>query len=129
MDDPAKLAPDPVCSGISTTGRERNWPFNSWWVAAHRSELSQKPIMRGLLEMPLALYRTDGGDAVALHNRCPHRWAPLHMGEVVGTDLACPYHGIQFAPSGQCVKVPTQGKTPRAIRVRSFPVAERYGFI
>lgn len=129
MDDPSNFAPDPVRDGISTTGADRNWPSNSWWVAAHASELSQKPIMRWLLEMPLALYRTESGAPVALHNRCPHRWAPLHMGEVSGNDLVCPYHGMQFAPSGQCVKVPTQEKTPGAIRVRSFPVAERHGFI
>jgi phenylpropionate dioxygenase-like ring-hydroxylating dioxygenase large terminal subunit len=129
MQDPAALIPEPVREGISTSGPERNWPYNSWWVAAHGSELSQQPVMRWILEMPIALYRTEEGAPVALHNRCPHRWAPLHLGEVSGKDIICPYHGMQFAPSGQCVKVPTQEKTPSAIRVRSFPVVERYGFI
>lgn len=129
MEDPANLAPEALREGVSTTGMERNWPLNSWWVAAHVSEVSEKPILRWLLEMPLALYRTSDGEAIALHNRCPHRWAPLHLGEVTGANLACPYHGLQFAPSGQCVKVPTQERTPSAIRVRSFPVTERYGFL
>jgi vanillate O-demethylase monooxygenase subunit len=100
MDNAAGFAPDPVREGISTSGPERNWPYNSWWVAAHASELTQQPMLRWVLEMPLALYRTEAGDPVALHNRCPHRWAPLHMGEVSGADLICPYHGMQFAPSG-----------------------------
>lgn len=129
MDNPAQTAPEPIREGVSTSGPERNWPLESWWVAAHKSEITQEPVLRWILEMPIALYRSESGDPVALHNRCPHRWAPLHLGEVVGSDLVCPYHGMQFAPSGQCVKVPTQDTTPSAIRVRSFPAVERYGFI
>lgn len=129
MDDATSFAPDPIRLGISTTGSERNWPLNNWWVAAHASEVTSTPTVRWLVELPIALYRTEAGDPVALHNRCPHRWAPLHLGEVEGEDLICPYHGMQFGPSGQCVKVPTQEKTPSAIRVRSFPVQERYGFV
>lgn len=129
MDNAADLAPDAVREGISTSGPKRNWPLNSWWVAAHSSEVTDKPVLRWMLEMPIVLYRTEGGQVAGLHNRCPHRWAPLHLGEVTGANLACSYHGLQFAPSGQCVKVPTQENTPSAIRVRSFPVVERYGFV
>ncbi len=129
MDSAGKFAPDAVRQGVSTTGSERNWPNDCWWVAAHGTELEEKPILRWILEMPIAIYRTEGGEAKALHNRCPHRWAPLHLGEVAGSNLVCPYHGMEFAPSGQCVKVPTQDRAPSAIRVRSFPVVERYGFV
>ncbi|MXO71794.1 aromatic ring-hydroxylating dioxygenase subunit alpha [Alteraurantiacibacter buctensis] len=129
MDDPAQTKPDPVRAGTSTTGPDRNWPLNSWWVAAHASEVTEKPILRWIAEMPIAFYRTAEGTLAALHNRCPHRFAPLHKGDVEGDNLVCPYHGFQFAPSGQCVNVPTQEKTPAAIRVRSYPVVERYGFV
>ncbi|WP_030538319.1 aromatic ring-hydroxylating dioxygenase subunit alpha [Sphingobium sp. DC-2] len=129
MDDASALSPDPIRPGIGTSGTARNWPLNSWWVAAHGSEVSEKPIMRWIMELPIALYRTESQEAVALHNRCPHRWAPLHMGEVAGDRLICPYHGMEFEPSGQCMKVPTQDNTPSAIRIRAFPVEERYGFI
>lgn len=129
MDDPASLKPNPVREGVSTSGPERNWPMNNWWVAANSSELGSEPTMRWICEMPIALYRDESGKPVALHNRCPHRWAPLHRGTIEGDNLTCPYHGFQFAPSGQCVNVPTQDKTPTAIRVRSFPVEERHGFI
>ncbi|WP_054130390.1 aromatic ring-hydroxylating dioxygenase subunit alpha [Novosphingobium sp. AAP1] len=129
MDDASATAPEPVRDGISTTGPERNWPNNNWWVAAHGSEVTDKPILRWILEMPVALYRSEAGVVSALHNRCPHRWAPLHLGHVEGADLVCPYHGFQFAPSGQCVRVPSQATTPPAIRVRAFPAVERYGFV
>jgi vanillate O-demethylase monooxygenase subunit len=129
MEDAAQTAPDPVREGITTTGTVRNWPKNCWWVAAHGSELGEKPILRWVLELPVALYRTADGSPAALHNRCPHRWAPLSMGEVQGDRLVCPYHGLQFGSDGQCLKVPTQDAVPPAIRVRAFPVRERYGFI
>lgn len=129
MDLAGSLSPDPIREGVSTTGIERNWPRNSWWVAAHGSEVTLQPILRWIMELPVALYRTEGGTAVALHNRCPHRWAPLHLGEVSGDALVCPYHGMEFGPSGQCIKVPTQDNTPSAIRVRAFPAQERYGFV
>lgn len=129
MDDPKAFAPEPVREGISTTGAERNWPLNNWWVAAHKSEVTREPTLRWICEMPIVIYRGEEDQVVALHNRCPHRWAPLDKGTVEGNDIVCPYHGFQFAPSGQCVNVPTQDKTPSAIKVRSYPAVERYGFI
>jgi len=129
MQDPSATVPDVVREGYGTSGPERNWPANCWWVAAHASEVTEAPIMRWVLELPIAIYRGADGKVVALHNRCPHRWAPLSLGTVEANDLVCPYHGLRFAPSGQCVRVPTQDHTPGAIRVRSFPVEERYGFV
>jgi len=129
MDNPLTHTPTPVNEGLSTTGPARNWPQNAWWVAAHGSEVSTVPTLRWLLEMPIVLYRTANGTVVALHNRCPHRWAPLHLGEVVGDNLACPYHGFQFNPVGQCVDIPTQPSVPAAAKVRAFPAEERYGFV
>jgi phenylpropionate dioxygenase-like ring-hydroxylating dioxygenase large terminal subunit len=129
MDNPSAVCPDPVRETTGWMGAGRNWPLNSWWVAAHASEVSHKPTLRWVLETPMVLYRKADGEAVTLHNRCAHRWAPLSMGEVQGDNLVCAYHGLQYAPSGQCVKVPTQENTPPAIRVRSFPTSERYGFV
>lgn len=129
MENPSLTAPPAVREGISTSGLVRNWPQNCWWVAAHGSEITDRPVLRWVLETPVALYRKTNGDPVALHNRCPHRWAPLSMGEVAGDDLVCPYHGSQFAPDGRCVKVPTQNSAPSSLQVRSYPAIERYGFI
>ena len=130
MDDAAKLVPAPVRAGVTTTKEERNWPMNCWWVVAQASEVSSAPVSRWILEMPLVLYRKADGDLVALHDRCPHRWAPLSMGWVEGDNVVCSYHGMQFSPAGKCVRFPTLalGKEPN-VRIRSFPVAERYNFI
>lgn len=129
IDDAQQLCPEPVRDGVTTSSTMQNWPRNVWWVAAHASEVSTVPVMRWILEMPVAIYRSEHGEPVVLHNQCPHRWAPLHLGSVYGDEIQCPYHGMRFGPSGQCTNVPTQEFTPPAIRVRSFPVAERYQFI
>ncbi|WP_267381439.1 MULTISPECIES: aromatic ring-hydroxylating dioxygenase subunit alpha [unclassified Sphingomonas] len=128
MDDPTLLRPDPY-EGSDAAERQRNWPNNCWWVAAHSSEVTPSPTVRWILGNPLVFYRSSNGEVAALHDRCPHRWAPLSMGTVQGDDVVCIYHGMRFGPNGQCNSVPTQAKTPSAIRVRAYPTHERYGFV
>jgi vanillate O-demethylase monooxygenase subunit len=75
------------------------------------------------------LYRTEVGDAVALADRCPHRNLPLSAGRLVGDVVQCGYHGLEFDPSGACVKAPGEPRIPPWCEVRSYPVAERYGWL
>lgn len=103
---------------------------NAWYAAAFSDELSIKPLLRTLLGEPVALYRGESGRAIALHDLCPHRFAPLHKGQVFGEDLRCPYHGLRFDPQGACVHNPMRDeKIPKAACVRSFPLAERDGIV
>jgi vanillate O-demethylase monooxygenase subunit len=73
------------------------------------------------------LYRTAAGLAVALTDRCPHRFAPLSLGRVIGDQIQCGYHGLCFDHDGLCVRVPGQDSVPRA-RVQKYPLVERHGF-
>lgn len=103
---------------------------NRWYAVAFSDELTTTPLQRMLLEEPVALFRGESGRATALHDRCPHRFAPLHKGVVIGDDLRCPYHGLRFSPGGACVHNPIgDGKIPKAACVRSFPLAERDGIV
>ena len=103
---------------------------NHWYVGAHAFELTtEKPIARTICSEPMVLYRTSEGQAVALVDRCPHRMAPLSSGEVCGKAIACGYHGIQFGPDGECVKIPGDLAPPKNFRTRSFPVVERHGWV
>lgn len=108
---------------------EPNYPLDAWWVAATGDEVTTQPCQRWILGLPVVLYRTDDGTAVALDDRCPHRWAPLSLGKVVGSDIVCPYHGFQFGRDGRCTRVPTQAAVPSVARVRSYPVLERGPFL
>jgi phenylpropionate dioxygenase-like ring-hydroxylating dioxygenase large terminal subunit len=66
-----------------------------------------------------------------LRDRCPHRFAPLSAGTVVGDDLQCPYHGLRFNKAGDCVHNPhnKNGSPLGAAKVAAWPVIERYGVL
>jgi vanillate O-demethylase monooxygenase subunit len=109
---------------------EDNYPRNMWWVAAHKDEVTTKPLARWILETPVVLYRHDDGTPAALYDRCPHRWAPLSEGHVSGDKIVCPYHGMEFNNRGVCTKAPTQHMKPKTAEIPSYAVREvrRIGF-
>ena len=82
---------------------------NRWYIAAFSSEISRDPIERKLLGLPVALYRKENGDPVAMYGLCPHRYFPLAKGKVRGDALVCGYHGFTFDADGKCIEVPSQG--------------------
>jgi len=56
---------------------------NAWTVAAWAHELPAGTLLaRTLLDQPLVLYRDAAGAPRALADRCPHRFAPLSMGQL-----------------------------------------------
>src|SRR5262249_25748529 len=67
---------------------------NAWYVAAWSDDLADGQLIgRTILKQPVVLYRSADGKVAALEDRCPHRFAPLHMGKIVGGDrIQCPYH-------------------------------------
>ncbi|VCU68693.1 Toluene-4-sulfonate monooxygenase system iron-sulfur subunit TsaM1 [Pigmentiphaga humi] len=100
---------------------------NAWYVLAWSKEIGDTPFSRRVLDEPIVAYRKRNGELAALLDRCAHKLVPLSLGQVVDDTLQCGYHGLQFDGSGACVHVPGQDRIPPAARVRSFPVAERYG--
>ena len=102
---------------------------NSWYVAARSAEVGRKLLGRIVLSEPVVLYRREDGTPVALEDRCAHRHLPLSMGTLVGDTLQCLYHGLRYDKTGTCVRVPGQDTIPRAARVKSYPVVERYHWL
>jgi phenylpropionate dioxygenase-like ring-hydroxylating dioxygenase large terminal subunit len=102
---------------------------NVWYFAAWSADVVQEPLERLIIEQPVVLFRTSGGEVAALRNVCPHRFTPLSMGTVVGDTIECLYHGLRFAPSGQCVHNPHSATIPKAACVRQYPVSERDGIV
>jgi vanillate O-demethylase monooxygenase subunit len=103
---------------------------NTWYLAAWASEVPSDGLLaRRLLDLPLVLFRDAQGAPVALHDQCPHRFAPLSMGRLVqeGGRIECGYHGLRFDTNGRCSFNPHgDGSIPKAAQVRAFPVVERY---
>ena len=105
---------------------------NFWYAVEFADAVTVKPKRVTVLGQHLALYRTPNVKLVALSDLCVHRGAALSGGKVKGDCLACPYHGWEYAPDGQCVKIPANlpgQPIPAKARVDSYPVREKYGFI
>ena len=103
---------------------------NMWYVAAYSADLQPgKCLSRRYLNEPVVLFRTQSGQISALADRCSHRAMPLSEGHVDGEIIRCPYHGLEFGASGACIRIPGQERIPTAANVKSYPVAERDGFI
>jgi phenylpropionate dioxygenase-like ring-hydroxylating dioxygenase large terminal subunit len=103
---------------------------NRWYAAGFPDEITRQPLARTILDQPLVLYRTESGQAVALGDRCPHRFAPLHLGTVFGQSIRCPYHGLRFGPDGACTDNPLgNGQIPKAARVPAYTVREVDGIV
>jgi vanillate O-demethylase monooxygenase subunit len=104
-------------------------PRNQWYVAAWSKEVTREPFERWILNQPVAFYRTEAGEAVAVGGRCPHRNFPLGRSRVVGDHIECGYHGITFDRTGRCVKIPTQQQLPAVCRIPSYPLVERWEWL
>ena len=102
--------------------------MNQWYAAALPSELTDKPLARTICGEAVVMYRTASGQPVALSDRCPHRYAPLSAGTCAGENIICPYHGIIFDSSGTCARIPHQPTIPQKMRVRAYPLVERWGW-
>jgi len=98
-----------------------------WYVAATADEVGSKPFARKLLGEPVVFFRDRAGTVHALEDRCPHRSMPLSVGSVEGDVIRCGYHGLEFAGSGACIRVPGQSTIPPNAAARHYPVIERYG--
>jgi phenylpropionate dioxygenase-like ring-hydroxylating dioxygenase large terminal subunit len=105
---------------------------NFWWPLEFSHEVSSKPKRVKALGQDFALYRTTDNRARVLSDLCVHRGAALSGGWVEGNCIVCPYHGWQYEPGGQCVKIPANppgDPISKKARVDSYPVVERFGFV
>jgi len=101
---------------------------NSWYIAAWSNEVTEQPLGRRILDIPIVLYRALNDSAVALFGVCPHRFAPLRLGRLIGDAIECPYHGLRFDRDGKCVLNPHgRGARPAALNIKHFPLVERHG--
>lgn len=102
---------------------------NRWYPAAWSHEVGHSLLARTFFGERTVLFRKASGDPAMLLDRCPHKGAPLSLGELKGDSVQCPYHGLEFDCSGRCVKIPGQDNVPPTAHVRSYPCVERYGLV
>ncbi len=102
---------------------------NIWYLAGWSEELRDAILSRRLFDRQIALFRASDGAVKAIADRCPHRFAPLSLGERQGDTVQCPYHGLTFDGMGKCVHNPYSDKIPAAAKVDAWACVERHGMI
>ena len=103
------------------------WLRNCWQVIAFAREI-RSDAAGAHRARTASCCSARSGEAVALADRCPHRFAPLSFGRVVGDQIQCGYHGLCFDRDGACVRVPGQDSVPARARVKIYPLVERHTF-
>ena len=96
--------------GVDTTVFQHG--ETEWTYLAHEAEV-EPGVLRAadFAGVPVLLTRTDDG-IVALADRCTHRGAPLHEGELADGCVVCPWHGSAFALDGSVVGGPATRPQP-----------------
>jgi phenylpropionate dioxygenase-like ring-hydroxylating dioxygenase large terminal subunit len=124
-------------------------PFlkREWFAIAWSREIEPgKLLARRLMATDLVLWRSGEGIR-CWRDLCVHRGARLSLGSIrqnaphvtsaTGSQngasdcLVCPYHAWEYAPSGQCVRIPAHPELtpPAKARAESFEVRERFGVV
>ncbi|ABB10901.1 aromatic ring-hydroxylating dioxygenase subunit alpha [Burkholderia sp. Ac-20384] len=110
----------------------RDWEILSryWHPVAFATEVGDRPLAVTLLDERIVLFRS-GGAIVAARDVCPHRGAPLSRGWVVEDRLVCPYHGLEYAADGKCVRIPSQpdGPIPERLCLTTYAAQQAYGLV
>lgn len=104
-------------------------PTDCWYAVVSGSEVGRDLLGMRALDRPVVLFRTGGGEVIALEDRCAHRAYPLSLGTLIDDTVRCGLCGFVFDADGQCVSVPTQSRVPFGAHVDSYPVQESDGLV
>jgi 3-ketosteroid 9alpha-monooxygenase subunit A len=77
----------------------------------------------------LVLWAGADGALHALDGYCRHMGGDLSRGEVVGDNVACPFHSWRWGGDGKCQEIPYARRVPPRARTKSWPVLERNGHV
>ncbi|MCC5951613.1 MAG: Rieske (2Fe-2S) protein [Acidimicrobiia bacterium] len=111
------------------TEPEGRYPFGipfGWFQVAWSHELERGQVLpRYYFGRHLVLWRDEEGVAHLNDAFCPHLGAHLgHGGSVIGTDLACPFHGWRFCGDGTNTAIPYSERTNARATIGSYPLVE-----
>ena len=102
---------------------------NTWYLAAYSREIERRLLARKIVGDRILMYRRQDGGVAAMSNLCPHRFAPLDRGQLIGDGVQCRYHGLEFGPDGRCTRNPHMDRITPRMNIRAYPVAERDGMV
>ncbi|MBX2886526.1 MAG: aromatic ring-hydroxylating dioxygenase subunit alpha [Granulosicoccus sp.] len=78
-----------------------------WYPVCKTVEVRQdRPVAAQVLGQKLVLWRNELNEIQCITDHCPHRGAPLSLGEVHNGKIGCRYHGIVMTGGGVIDQVP-----------------------
>lgn len=105
--------------------------LNLWYLVGRSGDVSDRPVGMMRLGRNLVLWRDRAGRLQVVEDYCPHRGAPLSLGDVVDGNICCAYHGFQVSGDGCIAAVPPTPESPLVGQkaIKSYPVREAGGAI
>jgi phenylpropionate dioxygenase-like ring-hydroxylating dioxygenase large terminal subunit len=104
---------------------------NRWYPVLPSSFVTDKPVAIRRFGEKLVVWRDSKGGVHVQADRCPHRAAPLSIGDHLGDRLRCIYHGVEVDGDGRVASVPglpgcaLEGR----LAVPTYPAREAKGAI
>jgi phenylpropionate dioxygenase-like ring-hydroxylating dioxygenase large terminal subunit len=99
---------------------------NRWYAICPSSFVAETPIAMWRAGEVLVVWRDAHGVVHVQEDRCPHRGAPLSLGNNLGDRIRCIYHGVEIGSDGTVLSVP--GSPGCALEgrkaLRTFPAVE-----
>jgi phenylpropionate dioxygenase-like ring-hydroxylating dioxygenase large terminal subunit len=104
-----------------------------WYIVALSTQLQPNTLLRRtVLGEWLAIFRGEGGQPVALRDRCLHRNNRLSCGKICRGKVQCSYHGWVYDGEGTVVAVPSEGENFQPLlsrKAQSYATKEQDGYI
>jgi phenylpropionate dioxygenase-like ring-hydroxylating dioxygenase large terminal subunit len=132
MSDHPRLVTQPKPpEAASAEDRLTNGLLNLWYLVGRSADVTDRPVPMTRLGRNLVLWRDRAGTLSVVEDYCPHRGAPLSLGEVVEGKLTCAYHGFQLDGRGCIAAVPPTPDSPLVGQkaIKAYPVREIGGAI
>ncbi len=106
--------------------------LNDWHPIGMSNEfVAGKLVPVKLLGRDLVVWRESNGRIHVWEDLCVHRGTRLSLGTICDDKVICPYHGWNYAASGQCVLMPASPNDSPMKKARAFPylAQERYEMV
>jgi phenylpropionate dioxygenase-like ring-hydroxylating dioxygenase large terminal subunit len=102
----------------------------SWYpVIASKKLKKLKSFSFKLGSQRLVVFRGEDNVVRALDAFCPHMGADLSRGKIEGKSIRCYFHRWKFAEDGQLIEIPCKKETLPSLKIKNYPVQEKFGFI
>ena len=107
---------------------------NQWYAVLSSTKLKKGQILGARrFGEELVFFRSGSGEVSIMTSLCAHRGASLAKGCLSNGNITCPFHGIQYDPSGKCVHVPSEGFASKQdfsrFNLKTYPSREIGGII